>query len=270
MNRTDDAPARRTYASTPSHVEADTRARDVLRRYEEQEARLLFHDRLRLSVLAGTALAVVLAVLWALSGEGCGDLAHADSLSEGSGGATRRADGPSDARGSIAAAPPEPDAEAFALAARMAAFQPLWTPRREGELEAVAGVIVTACRRDPWPTPARCPDLLAALAFRESSWRTDAIGARGELGLFQLLPGVALAGETRADALDPEVNARLALAHLRRAQAMCALLGRGDVATALGMYGSGRCLAYRGSRLLERWESELQRAAEPAQNGDRT
>lgn len=153
------------------------------------------------------------------------------------------------------ALPPDPDA--LALAARMRAWQPLWRERRPGELEEVAATVVAACRRDPWPTPERCPDLVAAVAFRESSWRADAVGARGERGLMQLLPGVATGGETAEAASDPEVNVRLGIAHLRRAQALCRFVGRGDVSTALGMYGSGRCRTYRGSRLVERWEREL-------------
>lgn len=195
----------------------------------------------------GLALA---ALLWMAAAAGdCGDMAHADPepLPEAHPAASQRI-------------PAAPDAEAFALASRLAAWQPTWRPVREGELEAVAVAIVTACRRDPWPTPERCPDLLGALAFRESSFRANAIGARGEVGLFQLLPGVALAGETRASALDPEVNARLALAHLRRSESLCTLAGRPGVSVALGMYGSGRCRAYRGSRLLERWEAEVRAA----------
>lgn len=152
--------------------------------------------------------------------------------------------------------PAAPDAEAFALAARMRAWQPLRVERVPGELDAVAVAIVTACRADPWPTPERCPDLTAAIAFRESSWDVNAVGARGERGLMQL-HGIALAGEGREAAMDAAVNVRLGLAHLRRAQVMCRFVGRGDVSTALGAYGSGRCRSYRGSRLVERWEQEL-------------
>lgn len=152
--------------------------------------------------------------------------------------------------------PADPDPEAFALVARMRAWQPTWRETRPGELEAVASAIVTACRRDPWPDAARCPDLLGALTFRESSWRADAVGARREVGLAQL-HGAAMAGETRESAAEPATNLRLALAWLRHAQSMCRLAGKGDVSTALGMYGSGRCRTYRGSRLLERWEVAL-------------
>ena len=196
------------------------------------------------TVLAGIGLA---AALWlvAMSGD-CGDLrpAHAD---------------PEPAVIPLhpsASQPIPPDPEAFALAARMRAWQPTWRETRPGELEAVAAAIVEACRRDPWPDAARCQDLLGALTFRESSWRADAVGARREVGLAQL-HGAAMAGETRESAAEPATNLRLALAWLRRSQFMCRLAGKGDVSTALGMYGSGRCRTYRGSRLLERWEVAL-------------
>lgn len=193
------------------------------------------------------------ALLVAWLGNGCGDVVHADEGADLA--------GPSD--GPEAPTPigvgPLVDAEAFALHARMRAWQPTWRARRDGELEAVALAIVRACRHNPWPTAERCPDLLGALAFRESSWRADAIGARLERGLFQL-HGIARGGESDAELLDPEVNARLALVHLRRAEAHCRIVGRGDVSTSLGCYGSGRCRAYRGSRLLERWEIALRAA----------
>ena len=152
-------------------------------------------------------------------------------------------------------AEPAPDASAFELAARMRAWQPTWAGNA-GELESVAQGIVAACRRDPWPSAERCPGLLAVLAFRESSWRPGAIGARGEVGLVQL-HGAALAGETREAAADPDANLRLGLAWLKRSAFMCRLAGRDTVEAALSMYGSGRCRVYRGASLLLRWEREI-------------
>lgn len=203
------------------------------------------------TVVAG---AFVAGALWAfvlLAGD-CGDVAdvYGNDLGDRAGGEVQ-GDGPSAPRVDTA----RPDPEAFALQARMRAWRPTWAGS-EAELAEVAVAVVQACRANPWPDPARCPDLMAVLGFRESSWLPFAIGARGEVGLFQL-HGIALAGETRRSALDVDVNARLALAHLHRAQVMCRLMGKGDVSTALGAYGSGRCRAYRGSRLVERWEVEL-------------
>lgn len=156
--------------------------------------------------------------------------------------------------------PPAPvDGEAFALAARMRAWQPLWRARHAGELEEVTAAVVRACRAAPWPSPERCPDLLLALCFRESSLRADAVGALGEVGVAQL-HGPALAGETREAAMDLDTNLRLALAWLRRSAFHCHLAGRDSVEAAISMYGSGRCRSYRGARLLLRWEAALRSA----------
>lgn len=149
------------------------------------------------------------------------------------------------------------DPEAFALAARFMVWQPLWRPRRAGELEVVAAAVMRACHAAPWPTPERCPDLLLALAFKESSLRSDAVGRRGEIGLVQLMPGAALAGETRADAADPERNLSLGLSWLRRAALLCRMAGHGGDEAALSVYAGLRCGPSRGAKLVLRWESEL-------------
>lgn len=195
-------------------------------------------------------LAVFLACMW-LAGQGCGDV-HAEPTPA----AVEELPHPSASQETPAA----PDVEAFALAMRMRAWQPTWQERTPGELAAVASAIVTGCRRDPWPDRERCPDLLAALAFRESSWRVAAIGARGEAGLLQL-HGAALAGEGRRDALDPDVNVRLGLAWLREAERTCARAGwgrRADFdARVLGAYGGSGCRATRGARMALRWADQI-------------
>lgn len=154
---------------------------------------------------------------------------------------------------------PEADAsvEAPALAARMRVWQPLWRPLRAGELEGVAASVARACRADPWPSPERCPDLLAALAFKESSWRADVVGRRGEVGLVQIMPGPAMAGETRERAADPDRNLALGLAWLRRLAFSCRLAGRGSDEAALSAYAGLRCGPSRGAALALRWAREL-------------
>lgn len=205
------------------------------------------------TVVAGVFAAGALWAFVLLAGD-CGDIAdvYGNDLERGGGGAADR-DGLGSA-GSIAAAP-APDPEAFALQARMRAWRPTWAGS-DAELAEVAVAVVQACRANPWPDPARCPDLMAVLVFRESSFRVGAIGARGEVGLAQL-HGLALAGESPAAALDPDVNLRLALAWLRRSAMMCRIAGDDSVEAALSAYGSGRCRVYRGARMLLRWEAEI-------------
>jgi hypothetical protein len=149
------------------------------------------------------------------------------------------------------------------LVAAMLAWQPTWHAVRPGELEAVAQAIGDGCAADPWPSEDRCPWLLAALAFRESSWRANAIGRRGELGLMQL-HGLAHVGVSREEALVPARNVALALKWLRHGQDVCASAGwasRPDfVARVLGAYGGRGCRAGRGDLLALRWERELREA----------
>lgn len=149
------------------------------------------------------------------------------------------------------------DPEAFALAGRFAAWQPLWRERHPGELAEMASAVLRACRENPWPSAERCPDLLLALAFKESSLRANARGRRGEIGLVQLMPGAATAGETREAAADPDVNLRLGLTWLRRCAALCRMAGRDSVEAALSAYAGMRCGPSRGAALVLRWETAL-------------
>ena len=152
------------------------------------------------------------------------------------------------------------DAQAFALAARFEAWQPTWRERHPGELAEVTSAVLLVCRASPWPTAERCPDLLLALAFKESSLRANARGRRGEIGLVQLMPGVATAGETREAAADPETNLRLGLAYLRRCALLCRMADKPNVEAALSVYAGLRCGPSRGGALVLRWEAELREA----------
>jgi soluble lytic murein transglycosylase-like protein len=84
-------------------------------------------------------------------------------------------------------------------------------------------------------------DLLQAVAWRESSWRQDAVSDRGALGIGQVLPDTAawvssaLAGGRPLDPRDVDANAELSARYLRW------LIDRydGDVADALAAYHQG-------------------------------
>lgn len=209
-----------------THNEHD---RAVARLYAAAESRWRWHS-VYLPLLRGLTWGLaVAACVWALSVAGdCGDV-----------------------RGE-----PRPDAEAFALVARLRAWQPTHRERHAGDLAAVAAAIVSACHADPWPDAARCPYLLASLTFRESSWQSKAIGRRGEMGLGQL-HGAALAGESRESAMDPDVNLRLTLAWLRRCSALCRLAEHGEDEAALSAYAGLRCRPSRGAAMVLRWERDL-------------
>lgn len=87
------------------------------------------------------------------------------------------------------------------------------------------------------------PALLAAVIYRESKFRPDAVSTSGAIGLMQLLPetakGIAtLTGGTRfriADLYNPEINVRYGAFYLRRL-----LRKYGDLRTALAAYNAGQ------------------------------
>lgn len=95
---------------------------------------------------------------------------------------------------------------------------------------------------DMWARTVGVPaDLLRAVAWRESSWRQDAVSDRGAVGIGQLLPDTAawvsseLAGGRQLDPRDVDANAELSARYLRW------LIDRydGDVADALAAYHQG-------------------------------
>lgn len=77
------------------------------------------------------------------------------------------------------------------------------------------------------------PDLLAAVVWQESRWRTDALSPKGAMGLAQLMPGTARA--LAVDARDPAANLAGGARYLRQ------MLDRfdGDVERALAAYNAG-------------------------------
>ena len=77
------------------------------------------------------------------------------------------------------------------------------------------------------------PDLLAALVWQESGWRTTALSAKGALGLAQLMPATARA--MSVDARDPAANLAGGARYLRQ---MLDLFD-GDVERALAAYNAG-------------------------------
>lgn len=154
-----------------------------------------------------------------------------------------------------------PPGDADRLAAAMLAWQPT-RARDADEIREYAGVFVAACEaaRSPLPTREECPSLLAAIAFRESSWRETARGSRGEVGLMQL-HGLALGALRRHPerAEDPATNVRLGVAWLTYAQHVCRRSKtRSDHAErALSAYGGLGCEPSAGARRALRWAAEI-------------
>lgn len=98
-----------------------------------------------------------------------------------------------------------------------------------------------------WNEPS--PSLLLAVSFRESSWKTTAIGALGERGLLQIHGRAA-----RRVRREPLAEFRAGAHWMRLAIEQCSSVERG-----LFMYATGRCgaptwrerLALRWARMME-------------------
>lgn len=199
------------------------REREVARLYRERERRTVH----ALIVQVCLCAAAFLGIVW-LSSNGCGDVQ----------------------------AEPVDVVRAQQLAKAMVDWQP--TRARDADrLREYAGLFVRACgrMRAPVPDAEKCPELLAAVAFRESSWQPNAIGSRGEVGMFQV-HGLALAGVPPTLALDPATNVRLGAQWLDYAARLC--VGRDKHAErALSAYAGLGCVTSRSARLALRYADEI-------------
>jgi len=119
------------------------------------------------------------------------------------------------------------------------------TQRADALLKAAACWPGLASRVDAaaqrWRVPAA---VLASMAYVESSCRPGAVGARGGVGLLQVVPGTLAAhGHTAEELQRPRLNLALGARHLRYWLDRC-----GDLEAALGVYaGHHTCRAGRES-----------------------
>ena len=123
-----------------------------------------------------------------------------------------------------------------ALIAMMVAIAGPAHPRVLARVEARARVLAPAILAEAGDLD---PVLLAAIAFKESSYRLDVVGKRGEIGPAQILPdGMAKLLCVGMRLRDTRENLRCAVAILRRAAQVCG----SDPARYLGLYkGHRRC-----------------------------
>jgi predicted metal-dependent TIM-barrel fold hydrolase len=64
------------------------------------------------------------------------------------------------------------------------------------------------------------PNIALAVAKVESNYNTNAVGALGEIGIFQLRSEY-ITGYTKEQLFDPEVNIKLAILKMKRLQKTC-------------------------------------------------
>ena len=143
-----------------------------------------------------------------------------------------------------------------------------WQPSRQRDLPLLSNLatwVTRECRNmsRPIPNAQLCPATMMALAFRESSWKPKAIGDRGEIGLFQIMPySPAIAEVPVRLAQDPEVNTALAARWISVAVQTCTRSGwRRDPNFAervLSSYGGAGCVKTPGARRALHWGRSIQ------------
>jgi soluble lytic murein transglycosylase-like protein len=110
---------------------------------------------------------------------------------------------------------------------------PIVAPRRHGSRPALHAPETDSALRDAARAAQLSPDLVAAVAWRESNFRSDRISRAGAEGEMQLMP--ATARDVGVDPAKPDENLRGGAAYLRR------LLNhyQGDLTRALAAYNAG-------------------------------
>jgi soluble lytic murein transglycosylase-like protein len=106
------------------------------------------------------------------------------------------------------------------------------------------------------------PFLVVAIIYRESSFRADVRGQRGEVGLMQILPlGTLTRSIAKDDLSDVRTNVRVGLSHLVYWQNEC---GADRTLVWVSAYNSGKCRANGyGKRVLH-----LYNRIKPARPGE--
>jgi hypothetical protein len=145
--------------------------------------------------------------------------------------------------------------EVLAVSSGLSRAAALWQPTRISDGAFVADVVERSCQGRSLP---RCAPLVLALSFRESSWRHEALGRRGEVGLMQL-HGAALSGVARERAMEPRTNVALGVAWLEVAAERCRRAGwGGSEERLLSAYAGLGCARSRGARLVVKWADEIE------------
>jgi soluble lytic murein transglycosylase-like protein len=128
-----------------------------------------------------------------------------------------------------------------AVTSAILSMMPLWSSDAEQTRAAsYAAIIVEEAQA---VQPEIDPFLVVAIVYRESSFRPNVSGKRGEVGLMQIFPYGALMrtinkGVTRDDLKDARTNVRVGVSHLLFWQDKC---GANDMAAWLSAYNSGKC-----------------------------
>ncbi|MCU0664325.1 MAG: transglycosylase SLT domain-containing protein [Myxococcota bacterium] len=124
-----------------------------------------------------------------------------------------------------------------ALTAAILALMPHWQSRAEQDRAREYATIII--EESQAASPPVDPFLVASIIFRESSFRQQARGKRGEIGLMQVMPrGVVTRAVSTEKITSVRTNIRVGIGHLNYWQQQC---GVENVPLWLSAYNAGRC-----------------------------
>lgn len=135
-----------------------------------------------------------------------------------------------------------------AVTAAILSLMPLWKSDASHErAKDYATIIVEESQAVQPPID---PFLVAAIIFKESSFRAKIKGKRGEVGLMQVMPrGAVTRTITKERNLDVRANIRVGIGHLNYWQKEC---GRDDMDIWLSAYNAGRCKKTKYAKRVRR------------------
>lgn len=151
------------------------------------------------------------------------------------------------------------------LVSKLSHWKPVQARRLNKQLPSWSYAWIKACEEMKSPRFVernRCPALMAAIAYRESSWNPRARGRRGEVGLNQLMPHIFRAlfpAKGIRDLWDPVENILMAGKFLDMVKRPClSYKDRPDFTErVLSKYGGAGCRHTFGARRAIGWANEI-------------
>ena len=124
-----------------------------------------------------------------------------------------------------------------AITATILSLVPQWTS--EAKIQRAQEYATIIVEESQAVVPAIDPYLIVAIIFKESSFRPEVTGKRGEVGLMQVMAhGAVTRLITNEIPEDPRSNIRVGIGHLRYWQEKCGIENEDEWISA---YNAGRC-----------------------------
>lgn len=135
-----------------------------------------------------------------------------------------------------------------AVAVAILSLVPQWrSEEKKARAHEYATIIVEETQA---VVPAIDPYLVVAIAFKESSFRQQVRGQKGEVGLMQIMPrGTLTRSITKQSLTDARANIRVGVGHLHYWQEEC---GVEDMDVWLSAYNAGKCKRTKYAKRVKR------------------